>query len=81
MDDSRRKFLTLTGLGLALATPARALAQSPRILREPSNPHAGGPAHASPELQSSRERSTLRTPFGTARSTCCGSVDRPRRRR
>jgi hypothetical protein len=51
MDDTRRKFLTFTGLGLALAVPARALAQSPRILRESSSPHPVAPAHGSPELQ------------------------------
>ena len=52
MDDTRRQFLTLTGLGLALAVPARALAQSPRILREAApGLQAPGPTLPSPELQ------------------------------
>ena len=52
MDDSRRQFLTLSGLGLALAVPGRALAQSTRILREAGpGVSAPGPTSPSPELQ------------------------------
>jgi hypothetical protein len=41
MDDRRRQFLTLTAFGLALAVPARALAQPQRILREATSEPPG----------------------------------------
>ena len=57
MDDRRRQFLTFTAFGLALAIPARALAQPQRILRE-AGPDTGGqspdvlpPGQLPPELR------------------------------
>src|SRR5262245_47908015 len=49
MDDSRRQFLTLTGLALTLAGPARALPQT-RILREGPMPLPPSSGQMSPGL-------------------------------